>query len=159
MPPHSTRKKDNNKKHPISHATNQTTPSHQWFRQHRPAHTPKRGEQSQTNQTKNHWHTIEFSHNTRTPKHTPQTGPIQSSLLNLTHTHTTNKIAANADQVKGTINARFPTAISPQPVSIRLSGGALSVTLTHIKLHTPTQQHKSPGYLMFFNGSFEHVLG
>ncbi|MFC3796610.1 hypothetical protein, partial [Corynebacterium tuscaniense] len=42
LPPHSTRKKDNNKKHPISHATNQTTPSHQWFRQHRPAHTPKK---------------------------------------------------------------------------------------------------------------------
>ncbi|MCZ9294942.1 hypothetical protein, partial [Corynebacterium meitnerae] len=76
-------------------------------------HPKKRSEQSQTNQTKNHWHTIEFSHNTRTPKHTPQPGPVQSSLLNLTHTHTTNKIAANADQVKGTINARFPTAISP----------------------------------------------
>ena len=111
-------------------------------------HPKKRGEESQTNQTKNHWHTIEFSHNTRTPKHTPQTGPVQSSLLNLTHTHTTNQIAANADQVKGTINARFPTAISPQPVSIRLSGGALSVTLTHIKLHTPTQQHKSPGQVV-----------
>ena len=50
----------------ISHATNQTTPFHQWFKQHRPAHTPKRSKQSQTNQTKNHWHTIEFSHNTRT---------------------------------------------------------------------------------------------
>lgn len=104
-------------------------------------HPKKRGEQSQTNQTKNHWHTIEFSHNTRTPKHTPQPGPIQSSLLNLTHTHTTNKIAVNADQMKGSINARFPTAISPEP----LPGGALSVTLTHIKLHTPNQQHKSPG--------------
>lgn len=108
-------------------------------------HTPqKRSEQSQTNQTKNHWHTIEFSHNTRTPKHTPQPGPIQSSLLNLTHTHTTNKIAVNADQMKGSINARFPTAISPEP----LPGGALSVTLTHIKLHTPTQQHKSPGQVV-----------
>ncbi|WP_219725116.1 hypothetical protein, partial [Corynebacterium tuscaniense] len=55
------------------------------------------------------------------------------------------KPKAMQTQVKGTINARFPTAISPQPVSIRLSGGALSVTLTHIKLHTPTQQHKPAG--------------
>ena len=39
--PQSTRKKDNNKKYLISHATNQTTPFHQWFKQHRPAHTPK----------------------------------------------------------------------------------------------------------------------
>ena len=77
--------------------TNQTTLFHQWFKQHRPAHTPKRGEQSQTNQTKNHWHTIEFSHNTRTPKHTPQPGPVQSGLSDPTHTHTTNKIAVNAD--------------------------------------------------------------
>ncbi|MCT1453485.1 hypothetical protein M3G18_11420, partial [Corynebacterium sp. p3-SID1145] len=104
----------------------------------RPAHTKKGASATQTNQTKNHWHTIEFSHNTRTPKHTPKTRPVQSGLTDPTHTHTTNKTACHAKQMKGSTSARFPTAISPEP----LPGGALSVTLTHIKLHTPNQQHK-----------------
>ena len=38
----------------------------------------------------------------------------------------------------------FLTAISPATLFQSLSGGALSVSLTHIKLHTPTHQHKSP---------------
>ena len=123
-------------------------------------HTPQKGAHSHTNQpNKNHWHTIEFSHNTRTPKHTPQTGPIQSSLLNLTHTHTTNKTESHADPSERNHQRSFSYRHLTKPATIRLPSGALSVTLTHIKLHTPTQQHKSPGYLMFFNGSFEHVLG
>ncbi|MFC3795703.1 hypothetical protein, partial [Corynebacterium tuscaniense] len=121
-------------------------------------HPKKEHTATQTNQTKNHWHTIEFSHNTRTLKHTPQTGPVQSSLLKLTHTHTTNQIA-----VRGSSERNHQRSFSyrhlTKPVTIRPPSGALSVTLTHIKLHTPNQQHKSPGYLMFFNGSFEHVLG
>ncbi|MCT1451306.1 hypothetical protein, partial [Corynebacterium sp. p3-SID1194] len=58
-----------------------------------------------------------------------------------THTHTTNKIACHANQMKGSTSDCFPTAISPE----LLPGGALSVTLTHIKLHTPNQQHKPAG--------------
>ncbi|WP_278417279.1 hypothetical protein, partial [Corynebacterium stationis] len=39
-------------------------------------------------------------------------------------------------------SACFPTAISPEP---HVLCGALSVSLTHIKLHTHINQHKSPG--------------
>ena len=127
-------------------------------RHHR--HTPTTGHtphtkhtcrhQDRTQPTKKHWHTIEFSHNTRTPKHTPQPRrPAQSGLTDPTHTHTTNKIASHANQMKGSTSDCFPTAISPKPVSTGLPGGALSVTLTHIKLHTPNQQHKPSGQADF----------
>ena len=47
--------------------TNQTNNTTSMVRASSDQHTPQnRSEQSQTNQTKNHWHTIEFSHNTRT---------------------------------------------------------------------------------------------
>ena len=136
-----TRRKDNNK-NPISHATNQRHHSINGSNS-TDQHTPQKGMKQSHKPTKqNHWHTIEFSHNTRTPKHTPKIlGPVQSGLTDPTHTHTTNKIACRANQVKGSTSDCFPTAISPES----LSGGALSVTLTHIKLHTPNQQHKPAG--------------
>ena len=146
MPPHSTRKKDNNKN--IQSVMRPT-------RRHHPIngsdsidqHTPQKGVNSHTNQpNKNHWHTIEFSHNTRTLKHTPQTGPVQSSLLNLTHTHTTDKTESHADPRERNHQRSFSYRhLTSNLVRIGLSGGALSVTLTHLKLHTPNQQHKSPG--------------
>ena len=110
-------------KNPISHATNQTTPSHQWFRQHRPAHTPKRSEQSQTNQTKIIG-TLSSSHTTHAHPNTPhKQGPFKAACKTL-HTPTQQtKPKAMQTQVKGTINARFPTAISPnQPQSDCLAG-------------------------------------
>ena len=76
-------------KYPISHMTNQTNNTTSMVRASSDQHTPqKRGEQSQTNQTKNHWHTIEFSHNTRTPKHTPQNRACPKQLAEpYTHPH------------------------------------------------------------------------
>ncbi|MDN8595431.1 hypothetical protein Q0N67_09855, partial [Corynebacterium sp. P4_F2] len=60
-----TRRKDNNK-NPISHATNQTNNTPSMVQASSDQHTPKK-RISHTNQpNKNHWHTIEFSHNTRT---------------------------------------------------------------------------------------------
>ena len=69
--------------------TNQTNNTTSMVRASSDQHTPqKRGEQSQTNQTKNHWHTIEFSHNTRTPKHTPQNRACPKQLAEpYTHPH------------------------------------------------------------------------
>ena len=81
-------------KYPISHATNQTNNTTSMVRASSDQHTPqKRGEQSQTNQTKIIG-TLSSSHTTHAHPNTPhKTGPVQSSLLNLTHTHTTNQIA------------------------------------------------------------------
>ena len=125
--------------------TRRTTP-HQWFKHHPTSTHHNDVKQSHKPTKQNHWHTIEFSHNTRTPKHTPKIlGPVQSGLTDPTHTHTTNKIACHANQMKGSTSDCFPTAISPKPVPIGPPGGALSVTLTPIKLHTPNQQHKPAG--------------
>ena len=45
---------------------------------------------------------------------------------------------------------RFPDRHLTSSTPLRgLSGGALSVSLTHIKLHTPKHQHKSPAYGRF----------
>ena len=91
----------------------------------------------------NHWHTIEFSHNTRTPKHTPfSPGPVQSGLPDPTHTHTTYKIACHANQVKGSTSARFPTAISPEPSPNRTARrGVVGHADSHKATHTqPTTQ-------------------
>ena len=108
----------------------------------RPAHTTKRCKHSHTNQPNKIIGTLSSSHTTHAHPNTPHyPGPAQSDLSDPTHTHTTNKIACHANQKYGSTSARFPTAISPEP----LPGGALSVTLTHIKLHTPNQQHKSAG--------------
>ena len=56
----------------------------------RPAHTTKGMKQSHKPTKQNHWHTIEFSHNTRTPKHTPITGAC-SKRLDRPYTHPHNK--------------------------------------------------------------------
>lgn len=128
----------------VMQPTRRTTP-HQWFKHH-PTSTHQKRRISHTNQPnkKQLAHYRVLTQHTHTQTH-PTTGPAQSDLTDPTHTHTTNKIAVNADQMKGSTSARFPTAISPEP----LPGGALSVTLTHIKLHTPNQQHKSPGQPAF----------
>ena len=123
----------------------------------RPAHTKKGASATQTNQTKKQLaHYRVLTQHTHTQTH-PTTGPAQSGSTDPTHTHTTNKIAVNADQMKGSTSARFPTAISPETSHIGLPGGALSVTLTHIKLHTPNQQHKSPGQPAFLRLIFGMV--
>ena len=69
--------------------------------------------------TKVHWHTIEFSHNITTPRHQPH---------------------VRGQSVGGIffVRACFPLACSHLC-------GALSVALTHIKLHTPPHRHNSPG--------------
>ena len=90
--------------------------------------------------------TLSSSHTTHAHPNTPHTtGPIQSSLQNLTHTHTTNKTESHADPSERNHQRSFSYRHLTKPATIRLPSGALSVTLTHIKLHTPTQQHKSPG--------------
>ena len=61
-------------------------------------HTPK-GMNSHTNQPNNKIiGTLSSSHTTHAHPNTPQSpGPVQSGLSDPTHTHTTNKIAVNAD--------------------------------------------------------------
>ena len=139
------RGKRQQQKYPISHATNQNEQHHiNGSGIIRPAHT-KRHEQSHKPTKQKIIGTLSSSHTTHAHPNTPhKTGPVQSSLLNLTHTHTTNQIA-----VRGSSERNHQRSFSyrhlTKPVTIRPPSGALSVTLTHIKLHTPNQQHKPAG--------------
>jgi len=82
-----TRRKDNNK-NPISHATNQTNNTPSMVQASSDQHTPKKAHQPhKPTKQENNWHTIEFSHNTRTPKHTPQQGLLKAAQPTL-HTPT-----------------------------------------------------------------------
>ena len=77
----------------VMQPTRRTTP-HQWFKHH-PTSTHQKRRISHTNQpNKKTIGTLSSSHTTHAHPNTPhKTGPVQSSLLNLTHTHTTNQIA------------------------------------------------------------------
>ena len=124
--------------HP-THTMNQTDDAiHHWNSTTPPpahtqtGHTPhsaqnKAGEH--THATKVHWHTIEFSNNTSTPK----------------PTHTT------VDQSEGDfgIYQRLFSCPPHKPERISLSSGALSVSLTRYKLHTPHTQHKPAAHRLF----------
>ena len=74
----------------VMRPTRRTTP-HQWFRHH-PTSTHHKTMQTQSHKPtkQNHWHTIEFSHNTRTPKHTPLPGACSKRLVR-PYTHPHNK--------------------------------------------------------------------
>ena len=57
-------------------------------------HTPQNGANSHKPTKQKIIGTLSSSHTTHAHPNTPhKTGPVQSSLLNLTHTHTTNQIA------------------------------------------------------------------
>ena len=67
-----------------------TTSTHPPTQKCRPG-TPQCTPQQTTNKNKKvHWHTIEFSHNTRTPKHTPLPGACSKRLAR-PYTHPHNK--------------------------------------------------------------------
>ena len=77
-----------------------------------------------------HWHTIEFSDNNHTTSHaTPQRCA----------TNTVNGKSQNNLYIASGLFSYRHTHQNLQALS-----GALSVSLTHIKLHTHTNQHKSP---------------
>jgi len=96
-----------------------TTSTHPPTQKCRPG-TPQCTPQQTTNKNKKvHWHTIEFSHNTRTP----------------------NQPRHKSQPIKGGTSGSFPV----RHLTRTHSGGALSVSLTHTKLHTPTTKHKPPG--------------
>ena len=106
----------------ISH-WNSTTPP--------PAHTQNRGAHhtvhkkagKHTHATKVHWHTIEFSNNTSTPNTNPHTVSQHQSDF-------------------GICQRLFSCPPHKPENLIVLSSGALSVSLTRYKLHTPHAQHK-----------------
>ena len=104
------------------HHWNSTTPP--------PAHTHKKGTHhtvhkkagKHTHATKVHWHTIEFSNNTSTPNTNPHTVSQHQSDFG--------------------IYQRLFSCPPHKPERISPSSGALSVSLTRYKLHTPHTQHK-----------------
>ena len=121
-----------NKKHLISHATNQTS-------QHpingsgtnQPAHTHKHEHERHTNQPNKHWHTIEFSHNTRTPQTQPQ-NTASSKQLQRPYTHpnqTTKRHPARTlhTRIRQRLFSYRHLTQQPPPGGVC---GALSVTLT-----------------------------
>ena len=96
---------------------------------HTPTHTPHNAEHEQTH------------HNAQ--PHKPQT-KNKSTLAHyrvLTqHTHTQNQPRQQSQPIKGSTSGSFPV----RHLTRTSSGGALSVSLTHTKLHTPTTKHKPP---------------
>ena len=81
-------KKTTTKIQSVMRPTRRTTP-HQWFRHH-PTSTHHKTMQTQSHKPtkQNHWHTIEFSHNTRTPKHTPTSRGLLKAACPTLHTPT-----------------------------------------------------------------------
>ena len=85
-----------------------------------------------------HWHTIEFSNNTSTPKPT--------------HKHVGK---SKVTKVFSSAIVFLPATQTREPYL--LSSGALSVSLTGIKLHTPKHKHKPAahkGFLSVFKYPF-----
>ena len=78
-----------------------------------------------------HWHTIEFSDNNHTTS----------------HNHTKRCAAHSEWKVKNNLyiaSGLFSYRHTHQ--NLKALSGALSVSLTHIKLHTHNHQHKSPAH-------------
>ena len=115
------------------HHWNSTTPP--------PAHTQTQGAHhtvhkkagKHTHATKVHWHTIEFSNNTSTPNTNPHTVSQHQSDFG--------------------IRQRLFSCPPHKPERISPSSGALSVSLTRYKLHTPHTQHKPAAHRPFFTCS------
>ena len=87
-------------------------------------HTPQKGVNNHKPTKQKIIGTLSSSHTTHAHPNTPhKQGPFKAACKTL-HTPTQQtKPKAMQTQVKGTINARFPTAISPnQPQSDRLAG-------------------------------------
>ncbi|QMV84136.1 hypothetical protein HW450_07025 [Corynebacterium hindlerae] len=88
---------------------------------------------NQKTKNKSTWHTIEFSNNTRT-----------------TNPHQQNQRKKEGLSISDSFSYRHTH-----------SSGALSVALTHIKLHTPNQQYKpagKTGFLEVYLLSLPHHL-
>ncbi|MDV2424180.1 hypothetical protein RAE13_07135, partial [Corynebacterium curieae] len=77
-----------------------------------------------------HWHTIEFS-----------------NIITTQQPHTPWHAAHCEQKELCFVRACFPIATSAR--NTHRSCGALSVALTHIKLHTTQNKHKSPGQVLF----------
>ena len=88
---------------------------------HHTVHKTRAGKH--THATKVHWHTIEFSNNTSTPNINPHTVSQRQSDF-------------------GIYQRLFSCPPHKPENLISLSSGALSVSLTRYKLHTPHTQHK-----------------
>ena len=86
--PDGAKEEGNQKIQSVMRPTRRTTP-HQWFRHH-PTSTHHKTMQTQSHKPtkQNHWHTIEFSHNTRTPKHTPKARGLFKAACPTLHTPT-----------------------------------------------------------------------
>ena len=125
-------------------------------------HTPtnKHRHERHTNQPNKHWHTIEFSHNTRTPTTTPTKGiEAKQPARPYTHPNQTTKSAIQPVQSTRIRQRLFPYRhLTHQPQPNCGACEALSVTLTRLKLHTPTTQHKPPDQTPNSTGLFMAAL-
>ena len=104
------------------HHWNSTTPPPAHTQTERPPHSAQKEAGKHTHATKVHWHTIEFSNNTSTPNTNPHTVSQHQSDFG--------------------IRQRLFSCPPHKPERISPSSGALSVSLTRYKLHTPHTQHK-----------------